>query len=129
MVKEALAAKSLKFLFSETVLDIVRCIFWWYGRGLKSAWQSMLDFAAQGNAELALSVWIKNIFTPMFGQYDWQGRLVSFIVRLFQIILRAFGFAVWLLVGWLVFLFWIFLPILLLILIIYNTGLIEVTGI
>jgi len=31
---------------------------------------------------VGLRVWLKNLFAPMFGQTDWQGRLISFFMRL-----------------------------------------------
>lgn len=43
----------------------------------------------------AVGVWVRNIFTPMFGQYDWQSRMVSFIVRVGNIIVRGFGLLLW----------------------------------
>ena len=38
---------------------------------------------------LAIKVWIKNIFVPMFGMHDWQSRIISFFMRVVQIIGRA----------------------------------------
>lgn len=38
---------------------------------------------------LAIRVWIKNIFVPMFGMHDWQSRLISFFMRVVQIIGRS----------------------------------------
>ena len=44
----------------------------------------------QGYARtLAIRVWIRNIFVPMFGMYDWQSRLISFFMRVVQIIGRT----------------------------------------
>lgn len=40
---------------------------------------------------LALRVWIKNLFVPMYGMYDWQSRLISFFMRLAQIVFRGIG--------------------------------------
>lgn len=37
----------------------------------------------------AWSVWVKNIFTPMYGLRDWQGVIISFFVRLFQVVFRG----------------------------------------
>jgi hypothetical protein len=31
-----------------------------------------------GNAQFAPGLWFLNIFVPMFGQYDWQGRSGEF---------------------------------------------------
>jgi hypothetical protein len=56
----------------------------------------------------------------MFAQYDWQGRLISFFVRIFQIIVRGLALLVWLILIWLWLLIWIFLPFLLIYGIAYN---------
>jgi len=38
---------------------------------------------------LAIGVWTKNIFVPMFGMHDWQSRIISFFMRVVQIIGRS----------------------------------------
>jgi len=48
----------------------------------------------RGNAALGVLLWLKNLFVPMFGQHDWQGRLVSFLIRLVQLIARGIAFVV-----------------------------------
>lgn len=37
---------------------------------------------------LALDIWLKNIFVPMYGQRDAASRIISFLMRLVQIIFR-----------------------------------------
>jgi hypothetical protein len=68
---------------------------WWYSRGfisvLKKATRSVI-----GQYEFAgVGVWLKNLFIPMFGQYDWEGRLISFFVRLVQIFFRSIFLLIW----------------------------------
>ena len=43
---------------------------------------------------MAISVWIKNIFVPMFGQNDWQSRLISIFMRSVQIVGRSIGLVI-----------------------------------
>ena len=43
---------------------------------------------------MGVLLWLKNLFVPMFGQHDWQGRLVSFLIRLVQLIARGIAFVV-----------------------------------
>lgn len=61
---------------------------------------------------IGLSIWVANLFKPMYGQRDWQSVLISFFMRLFQIIFRGFFLLVWLLAMILLALFWLLLPLL-----------------
>ena len=47
---------------------------------------------------LALGVWIKNIFVPMFGQRDWQSRLISVFMRIVNIVGRSIALFFWTLI-------------------------------
>ena len=58
------------------LLDILKEIFffpfWWYSIGLIKFIISLKDFISNREKGLALSIWIKNIFVPMYGQRDIQ---------------------------------------------------------
>jgi len=82
----------------------------------------MLGTISQGNRELGLTIWIKNIFRPMFGQYDWQGRIISFFVRVFQIIVRFVIFLFWILFSIIIFFLWILIPVFVISMVLFNTG-------
>lgn len=59
---------------------------------------------------MAVGVWVKNIFVPMFGQRDWQSRIISFVMRVVNIIGRSFAGLIWglfLLVVGLVYIAWL----------------------
>ena len=65
---------------------------WWYSRG----WLFWLKYwgqwlKKQGHS-LALVVWLKNIFVPMYGERDIWSFIISFLVRLVHIIVRS---AIW----------------------------------
>lgn len=97
-------------MFVTTAKDIAYFPLWWYTRGLvdvMSGAGSMLAGQAKG---LAIGVWVANLFTPMYGQYDWQGRLISFFVRFAQIILRSIALALWAGVAVLVIVAWLLMP-------------------
>ncbi len=64
-------------------------------------------------------LWLKNIFVPMFGQYDWQGRLVSFFMRLVQVVVRSVALVFWLIACLVLFVLWLALPV------VVATGLIS----
>jgi hypothetical protein len=125
MYRENLALKSGKFIFTELFIDVGMFPIWWYTTGLKKAFFRMLNTVAQGNQELGLSVWLKNIFKPMYGQYDWQGRLVSFVMRLAQIFFRSILLVFWIIFSVIIFLFWLVLPAFIIFQIILNLGFVH----
>jgi hypothetical protein len=93
----------------EIVRDMLYFPFWWYSAGLLQTVKGLISFLNNRQKSLAFFVWLKNIFVPMYGQYDWQGRLISVFIRIVQIIFRGFlmimwcGFALALLFFWLAF--------------------------
>ena len=67
--------------------------WWWYSQGWFiwiGYWWAWLNKISRG---LALAVWLKNIFVPMYGQRDIVSFLISFMMRIIQIIFRL---AIWL---------------------------------
>ena len=80
---------TLQYVFVDLFGGLIRWPVWWYTKGLvltlKWAQVSITRYAGS----IGLMVWIKNIFVPMYGLRDWQGRLISFFVRLVQIFFRG----------------------------------------
>ncbi|MCH8049260.1 hypothetical protein IH979_00940 [Patescibacteria group bacterium] len=110
----------LKYFFIDLIGGIIRWPVWWYTKGLVLVLQWAVN-SVQGYARmLAISVWIKNIFVPMFGQRDWQSRLISFFMRVFQIIARGFVLIVWTLIIALLTVLYIALPIVAALMAIYH---------
>jgi hypothetical protein len=74
---------------------------------LIGCWHRLED----ANRIMAPGLWLRNIFVPMFGQHDLQGRFTSFLVRLFNVIIRGIGlvFAAFALLF--LFFFWMVLPL------------------
>lgn len=96
------------------VLEIVYFPIWWYSVGFYRLIINGGNFLRDQEKALGFMVWAKNIFVPMYGQADWAGRLISFIVRLVQIIARGFVMLIWLVIFLLVLIFWLALPLVLL---------------
>jgi hypothetical protein len=99
-------------ILGEIVIDIIYFPLWWYTRGLVRLVFFLEKFIINRERSLAFLVWVKNIHRPMYGQYDWQGRLISFFMRLFQIIVRGIVLVFWLIFALALFLIWIALPFL-----------------
>jgi hypothetical protein len=95
----------------EAILDIFYFPIWWYSLGLVKAGRWCLGFL-QGGAEMfAPGVWIKNVFVPMYGQYDWEGRIISFFMRVFQIIVRSVAMVIWLWITLVIFFGYLAIPL------------------
>lgn len=101
----------LQRIFLDTILDAMYFPFWWYSLGLARAARFCLSILSWGNRAFAPGLWFKNIFVPMYGQSDWQGRIISFIMRTVQIIARTVALLVWLLLCLFIFLIWLLLPV------------------
>lgn len=84
---------------------------WWYSRGLLATTKGIFRFLQHENQSLALSIWVRNIFVPMYGQTDWQGRAVSIFIRLIQIIFRSFLMLVYVFLGFIGLLVWLAAPL------------------
>ena len=95
----------------ELIRDILYFPLWWYSRGLLKVLFWLRRFLVNKQKSLALLIWIKNIHRPMYGQYDWLGLLISFFVRLFQILVRSVIMMFWLIIALIIFCFWVILPV------------------
>ncbi len=93
--------------------EILYFPIWWYSVGLMRAGGAVFRFWRAQEISLGFSVWVKNIFVPMYGQRDIASRAISFFMRLIQIIVRGFILIIWLAVALLALAFWMALPILL----------------
>jgi hypothetical protein len=107
----------LQRLALQFVLDIILFPVWWYTGGLRRVlvglWHSLQDT----NISLAPGLWLKNIFTPMFGQNDIEGRLMSVFMRIMNIIVRSIMLYIWMMILVVGLLLWLAIPLVLIYLI------------
>ncbi|NUM25309.1 MAG: hypothetical protein HUU49_01640 [Candidatus Buchananbacteria bacterium] len=115
-----LAASAFKYIIIDLIGDILYWPIWWYSKGLLKATKASINAIINQERSLGLGIWVKNIFTPMFGQYDIEGRIISFFARLIQIIVRSIILFVWAVVVLLFYLFWLILPVIVVYEIYYN---------
>ncbi|RMD58738.1 hypothetical protein D6821_02845 [Candidatus Parcubacteria bacterium] len=99
-------------LIKETIGSFLFFPSWWYTVGLWQVINGLQNFLAEQEKALALRVWIKNIFRPMYGQRDWQGIAISIVMRIIQIILRSIVMALWTALALVLLGVWIILPLL-----------------
>ena len=80
------------FLAADLFGSLLRFPLWWYGEGIirLSGW--MRGRLLYRWKSYAFVIWMQNLFVPMYGQYDWAGRLVSFVMRLVVLAARAVAY-------------------------------------
>lgn len=105
---------------AEAVIDVFRFPLWWYSSGLVQAVRFARDFVVGYEHSLALRVWVKNIFVPMFGQYDWQSRIISVFMRLVNIVGRGLALMLLLVIVIVAFLVYLLLPMMAALFVIYH---------
>lgn len=120
MIHQNIVWLSIRYVIIDLIGKILFFPIWWYTRGFKKmikwAFRSIKD---QEHA-LAVSVWLENLFVPMYGQYDWQGRIVSFFMRLVQIVFRLLFLLIWAVIVLIIVIFWLLLPFIIIYEIIFN---------
>lgn len=89
---------TLKYVFVDLIGGIIWAPIWWYTAGLKLMMVWAAGSVKSYAQSISLSVWIKNLFVPMYGQYDWQSRIISVFMRFVMIIGRMIALFIWLLV-------------------------------
>jgi len=97
-------------IFIQILGEIIYFPFWWYGAGCLRTARHLWAFLGNQEKSLGFTVWLKNIFVPMYGQRDIAGRFISFFMRLIQIIFRGAVLIIWLVVVFFIFIFWLALP-------------------
>jgi len=100
-----------KLIVGDVIGGVVTAPVFWYTRGLSDAARYALRFLGARYESLGISVWARNLFVPMFGQRDVPGMLISFFLRLFQIVVRTIALVAWLAVTVLGFALYVSAPI------------------
>ena len=74
--------QATKILLVDLIGELLYFPIWWYTQGLKRVVLYVFNSIKDTNRNLAVGLMFKSLFKPMFGQYDRQGRLISFFFRL-----------------------------------------------
>lgn len=81
--------QATRIFFVDLVGGLLGFPVWWYTKGVVRWSKFMWGWFSGYRASLAVAVWVKNIFVPMYGSYDIVGRLISFFMRVAMIIIRS----------------------------------------
>jgi hypothetical protein len=107
----ARAAGVGKLIAGDIVGGIVTAPVFWYTRGLTDAARTCVRMVRSRWATLGVGVWVRNLFVPMFGQQDLTGKLISFFMRVIQIIWRTIAMALWVVIVATLFLLYLLGPV------------------
>lgn len=98
-------------VLTRIIWDFLYFPLWWYGAGFLKTLRGVLNFYRGQEASLGFSIWLKNIFVPMYGQQDFTGRIISFFIRLIQVIYRGLVMLIIIVLGLMFIIFYLGLPI------------------
>ncbi len=99
-------------LAAEFFLDLIYFPLWWYTGGILYILKTCGDLIKAGNQMLGPGLWLRNLFVPMFGQRDFQGRAVSVLIRFGNFVFRSIGLIMWLMIVFVLLLLWVMVPLL-----------------
>lgn len=102
---------SAKYFFVDLLGGIVFFPVWWYSHGLARVAGSLSRAFMAEERSLAIGVWLKNLFVPMYNANDIAGRLISFFMRLVQIVGRTVVLGVYLVLLLLMLVLYVTLPV------------------
>lgn len=106
------AVLAVKYLAVDIVGSFLYFPVWWFTAG---AWRTARFCARTVRnqaASFGIAVWLKNLFTPMYGLRDIQGRIISFFMRLFIIVWYSIALFLLSVLMFAVLLAWLALPLL-----------------
>ena len=86
---------AIRYFFVDLIGGVVGFPIWWYTHGLFTMAKWAGGSVRSASQYLGLGVWIKNLFVPMYGETAIAGRLISFAVRLFMIVIKGIGVLLW----------------------------------
>ncbi len=111
----------IKYIAIEVIWDVIYFPIWWYTKGLiRVAKYCTTSASIHINRRLALGVWLRSMFKPMYGDYTKEGRIISFFMRIVVLFYKLVLTVVWLAVLCLVFVLWVVLPIVVIYYILYQ---------
>ena len=84
-------AARFEVILHECIFGVLLFPVWWYTTGLVRMWNWCLMGVNDAWRGWGVLVWAQALFVPMYGEQSWQGRLISFFVRLAVLLYRLVG--------------------------------------
>lgn len=105
--------------------DIIYFPVWWYGAGTYRVLQIIFGQVREQAAAVNLGILVRNLFVPMFGQYDIWGRIISAGVRLVHFAILFIYAVLWTILLIILLLIWLILPFFILYNILLHLGILP----
>ena len=102
--------RSLAIVTRSVAVELAYSPLWWYTTGLKRQGRTLLRQVRYANDVSGVSPWLTNLFVPMFGQHDIAGRVISFFMRLAQLLVRFLVYVGYVLVAVLLLVLYVVIP-------------------
>lgn len=120
-MSENILVTTLKYISIGIIWDIVYFPIWWYSKGLVRVYRYCINSAIfHLTRRVALGIWLRSMFKPMYGDYTKEGRIISVFMRLVVLIWKLLSTVLWFIVLFLLFIVWILLPIVIVYFILYQ---------
>ncbi len=121
IMSDNILVATIKYIAIEIIWDIIYFPVWWYSKGLVKAAIFCLQSARfHIHRRLALGIWLRNMFKPMYGDYTREGRIISIFMRMVVLVYKLIATILWLVCLFILFIAWIVLPILIIYYILYQ---------
>ncbi len=102
---------SLRFIFIDLIGDFLYWPVWWYTVGFKERVIWYLGEIKKTWTSMALPLWLKSMFKPMYADRTFMGRAISLVMRILILIWKLIWFCLWLLIISLVLILWLIAPL------------------
>lgn len=99
-------------------------LLWWYSDGLLNLIRHVREQVRSFSQSLNLQILTKYLFVPMYGYNDIGSRVISFSVRLVQLVVITMTTMGYILLESLVIVLWLSIPVVVLGNILYQLGLV-----
>jgi len=100
-----------RFIVIDIIGDFIYWPIWWYTLGLKDRLQWFGGQVKGMEEALALGLWLRNFFVPMYADRSILGRGISLVTRIIILAWKLIWFLAWTALVFLAVLAWIFLPV------------------
>lgn len=115
----------IRFVLTDIIGSVLFFPVWWYTKGTIAVIE-LIARELKGFADsLNLRILLRFLFTPMFGQYDVLGRIISFWVRIVHFIVLFISTIVYTVVLCVLFVAWLMLPIVVVYNLLFHLGVIP----
>ena len=121
IMSDNILVTTIKYIAIEIIWDIIYFPIWWYSKGLVKVSTFCLKSASfHIHRRLALGIWLRNMFKPMYGDYTREGRIICFFMRAVVLVYKLIATLLWLICLFVLFIIWIVLPMLIIYYILYQ---------